>query len=295
MNQVEINLEQITLESLPSLSKTGSTRSILRLDKVHPIVSGNKWFKLRYYIAEALEGKKSTIASFGGAFSNHIVALAYACKALKLESVGFIRGEEAGSITLQDAAKAGMQLHYISRNDFNDKIYLKNLYHQPDWYWINEGGYGKIGAKGASTIFNTVDLNSFTHIVCAVGTGTMMAGLIDAANCHQQIIGISVLKNNFSIEAEVKYLLKKKDQPITIFYDYHFGGYAKHTPLLLNFMNELYLSEALPTDIVYTGKLMFAVNDLLTKKYFGDDANILVIHSGGLQGNRSLADGKLVF
>ncbi len=292
---MEISLEQITLESVPSLSKKGSTLSILRLDKVHPVVSGNKWFKLKHYLAEALEAKKNTIASFGGAFSNHIVALAYACKELKLASVGFIRGEAAGSITLKDASEAGMQLHYISRNDFCDKNQLKNLYHQPNWYWVNEGGYGSTGAKGASTIFEIVNLNSFTHIVCAVGTGTMMGGLIEAAYSHQKIIGISVLKNNFSIEAEVKFLLNKQDQPFTILYDYHFGGYAKHTPILLNFMNELFLSEALPTDIVYTGKLMFAVNDLVEKKYFGDDANVLVIHSGGLQGNRSLAKGKLVF
>ncbi len=292
---MKIDLQQIGLTSIKSLSAIGSKISILRLDMIHPIVSGNKWYKLRYYIEEAIALKKNTIASFGGAFSNHIVALAYICKQFELKSVGFIRGETGSSLSMQDAENEGMQLQFISRNDYKDKEYLKNLHHQPNWYWINEGGYGSIGAKGASTIFDTVDINPFTHIVCAVGTGTMMAGLINAANSTQKIIGISVLKNNFSIEAEVKCLLKKKDQPITIFYDYHFGGYAKHTPTLLNSMNELFLSEALPTDIVYTGKLMFAVNDLIIKKYFGNNANILVIHSGGLQGNRSLAEGKLVF
>lgn len=292
---MKINFKQIEVQALPSFSTSGINTSVLRLDLAHAVVSGNKWFKLRYYLAEAMAQKKHTIASFGGAYSNHIVALAYACKEMDIKSVGFIRGEAMDSISLRDAKNTGMELHYISRGNYKDKLTLKNKYHQPEWYWIEEGGYGLNGKKGAASIYNSAELSLFTHIICAVGTGTMMAGLLEAADPKQQIIGISVLKNNFSVEKEIQSILEKKTTPLNLINDYHFGGYAKQKPALLHFMNDLYMNEGLPTDFVYTGKLFYAVNELIQQKYFSNNANILVIHSGGLQGNRSLPIGRLVF
>ena len=139
------------------------------------------------------------------------------------------------------------------------------------------------------------DCKDYTTIIAAVGTGTMLAGLINAAEAHQQVIGIPVLKNEASIEAEIKTLLKDSTKPFTLLHNFHQGGYAKTNPALIAFMNQLWATEKIPTDIVYTGKLLMAVDSLLKENYFKEGSKILVIHSGGLQGNRSLPLGTLLY
>ncbi len=294
-----LNLTNVTIQKIQSLSKNEVNTSILRLDLLHPIISGNKWFKLRYYIEEAIRYKKKSIASYGGAFSNHLVALAFACKQNGLQSIGFIRGEKPTKLspTLISAASFGMELHFISRELYRDKVKLMNEYDDPNWLWVNGGGYGLLGAEGAATIAELFQQSSFSNIICSVGTGTMIAGIIKSAECYQQIIGISALKNNFSIQNEINNLLSESEKKKHYFinHEYHFGGYSKYTDTLINFMNTLWITEQIPTDIVYTGKLMYATNELINTNYFKPKSNLLIIHSGGLQGNSSLLNGQLLF
>lgn len=293
---MSFDTNKIILQPLHNLSTPSISVATLRTDLIHPIVSGNKWFKLRFYLEEANRLKSDTIASFGGAYSNHIVALAAACKLNGINSVGFIRGEAGNSPTLIEAASMGMKLYYISRESYQNKSEIIHQYAKENWYWIQEGGYGKQGALGAATMLSVRDCSAFTHIVCACGTGTMMAGIVAGSTSIQKVIGISVLKNNYGIEESVKKIIPLgTTKHFEIFHNYHFGGYAKHPPALIDYMNNLFKRVAVPTDLVYTAKLFYAVEDLLKQQYFGNQAAILIIHSGGLQGNRSLPSNSLVF
>ena len=297
-----LTLDPITIDPLTSLSSSTVEASMLRLDKLHPIVSGNKWFKLRYYIEEAISQSCSTIASFGGPYSNHLVALAYVAKENNVKSIGYVRASKEDTVTLslQEAQAYGMQLEFMGRTNFQEikNDLLKTNQHRSidnsSIYFIDEGGYGSIGAKGAATILNE-HCKHYTTIIAAVGTGTMLAGLINAAEAHQEIIGIPVLKNENTIEDEIKALLINKAASFSLLHNFHQGGYAKTNPALFDFMNQLWTLEKIPTDIVYTGKLLMAVDSLLKENYFKAGSKILVIHSGGLQGNRSLPLGTLLY
>ena len=297
-----IALDPISIDPLTSFSSSNMEASILRLDKLHPIVSGNKWFKLRYYIEDAISQSCSTIASFGGPYSNHLVALAYAAKENNVKSIGYVRASKEDILTpsLQEAQAYGMQLEFIGRTHFQEikndllKTNQQSSIDNDFIYFIDEGGYGTIGAKGAATILNT-HCKDYTTIIAAVGTGTMLAGLINAAEAHQDIIGIPVLKNENTIEDEIKALLINKAASFSLLHSFHQGGYAKTNPALFDFMNQLWTLEKIPTDIVYTGKLLMAVDSLLKENYFKAESKILVIHSGGLQGNRSLPLGTLLY
>lgn len=266
---------------------------------MHPVVSGNKWFKLRYYLEEAKLSGKDTVATFGGAYSNHIVATAFACKDSGLKSIGIIRGEKPPqlSASLEEALQYGMKLIYVDREAYRNKERLIHQYAEDNLYWINEGGYGIKGMMGAADILRLLNAASYTHIICACGTGTTLAGLIEAALPHQTCIGISVLKGHMNLEKDVMDLLppQHQDKKFEIFHDYHFGGYAKHPATLIDWMNELWRAGQLPTDIVYTSKLLYAVKDLARKDHFTNNDKLLIIHSGGLQGNRSLPKGTLEF
>ncbi|MCW3086982.1 MAG: 1-aminocyclopropane-carboxylate deaminase [Sediminibacterium sp.] len=289
----------INIQPVRGLSTGSVTTHILRLDLLHPVVSGNKWFKLQYYLQEAAHTGHHTIASFGGAYSNHIVALAWAAREKKLQSIGFIRGDIHTKLTptLEQAKNLGMKLVYVERERYRDKEILIREYAQPGTYWIMEGGYGILGARGAADILRVADTGNYTHIACAAGTGTMLAGLVKGKNEAQAVIGISVLKNHYGLEAGVQALLtgEEKQAPLTLLHDYHFGGYAKHPEVLLRFMKETWEQDRIPTDIVYTAKLLYGVKDLVNKGFFPAGSRVLVIHSGGLQGNQSLPPGTLPF
>ena len=292
----KINFDNITVDKISfaaSIEKQIEV-SILRIDKLHPVISGNKWFKLRFYLEEAKQLQKKTIVTFGGAYSNHIIATAAACKLNNLKSIGIIRGESNYlSPTLLQAKEYGMQLIFISRENYKEKKTSVELITDEN-HFINEGGYGEKGMKGAVTILDYCEKKNFTHICCAVGTGTMLAGLVKASLPGQSVIGISVMKNNFELEENVTSLLPEKNN-FRILHDYHFGGYAKHQPRLIEFINEFYRQTHIPSDFVYTGKLFYAVNDLIEKKFFPAGSKVLVIHSGGLQGNASLGKRTLIF
>lgn len=285
-------------QAIPSFSLAHKV-DCLRLDVMHPVVSGNKFFKLRFYIESALNKEAKTLASFGGPYSNHLVALAFAAKEAGLQSIGYIRTNENEPLTtsLAEAKSYGMALVFLGRTEFQSKkeALLKEAAANPTYYFIDEGGYGTIGAKGAATILTTHETAQYDYILAAVGTGTMLAGCINAALAHQKVIGIPVLKNEGSINTEIDALLIDTNKPYTLLHQFHQGGYAKTNPSMIAYMNTLWDKEKIPTDIVYTSKLFFAVDQLIQENYFEQGASILILHSGGLQGNRSLPAGSLRF
>jgi 1-aminocyclopropane-1-carboxylate deaminase len=286
---------EITALELPGFLKA----SVLRLDMVHPVISGNKWYKLKEYLKQAKEQDKSTIITYGGAYSNHIVATAAACNQFGLKSIGVIRGERPQNLshTLQDALTFGMRLIFISREEYKKKsipLELYNSYSPDELYFVNEGGYGYLGMLGAASIIKESDISIYTHIMAAVGTGTTLAGLLQASLPHQKIIGISVMKNNYSLQNAVTQLIPDRHN-FQVIHDFHFGGYAKCSPELIAFMNQWYKRTGIPSDFVYTGKLFYAFEQLAGQNFFPPHSNILIIHSGGLQGNRSLPQGSLLF
>lgn len=290
----ELNFNRISVQTITDtlFESSGIHVDVLRLDQLHPVVSGNKWFKLKYYLQYAIANNKKTVATFGGAFSNHIIATAYACNKLQLNCTGFIRGEtpKQYSQTLLDVTALNMQLEFLNREAYKNKQAVIDAH--PQTFFIPEGGFGMEGAEGAAEIIQLVpNLSKYNYIICAVGTGTMLAGIANASLPHQQCIGVSVMKNNFSLNAAVDSLLNvaKDKTRIDILHDYHFGGYAKCTTELITFMNRVGKEHGLPLDFVYTAKAFYAVCHLSEKKYFPEGANLLFIHSGGLQGNRSLS------
>ncbi len=271
---------------------------VLRLDAIHKNISGNKWFKLKYYLQDAVENGFKTVATFGGAYSNHIIAMAAACKNADLKSIGIIRGEGDVKLshTLLYAQQLGMQLQFVSRLKYRDKESIKKIF--TDAYCIDEGGYGSIGAKGAAEILGLSKFKtSYSHIICAVGTGTMMAGIIQSANPGQQVIGISAMKGNDELINKVSALLTDDcaEKQYHIEHLYHFGGYAKHPAELITYMNAVYTAHNLPTDIIYTAKVFYAIEQMVKNNDVPANSKVLMVHSGGLQGNLSLPNGKLYF
>jgi 1-aminocyclopropane-1-carboxylate deaminase/D-cysteine desulfhydrase-like pyridoxal-dependent ACC family enzyme len=252
---------------------------------------------------DAAEKKSQTLISFGGAYSNHIVATACAAKEAGFASVGIIRGEPAihPSPALQTATDCGMHLQFISRSAYKRKTepdFLMSLSEKfPSPYIIPEGGSGKAGVKGSEEILEFIEKDRYSHILCAIGTGTMWLGLANAAKLQQYVHGICVLKGMPDLLGEFGEQLNnpQKTDYCRIHYEYHFGGYAKKNQELIHFMNKLYKKTGIATDFVYTAKLFYAVTDLVSKNYFPTGSRLLLIHSGGLQGNRSLPAGTLNF
>ena len=282
------------------LSK-GVKVSMLRLDKIHPEISGNKIFKLYYFLEEAIASSHKTIITFGGAWSNHLSATAYACHISGIKCIGFVRGEEPKTFshTLRFCKKHGMQLEFISRDRYkkiNSPNFIERLKSEfGEHTLVPEGGFSFKGVKGAEKIISLVKKEIYTHVCCPVGTGTTFTGVINAINDNTQVIGFSVLKNLDDIAERLKTLNVDLTKNIIFNGDYHFGGYAKKTNELITFMNRFYEGNKIPLDFVYTGKMMFGIDDLIKKNYFSGGANILCIHTGGLQGNQSLPAGTLNF
>jgi len=281
----------INITKLIKDDSKGIAIDILRLDEIHAIISGNKWFKLQYYLNEAIAKKATVIATFGGPYSNHIVATAYAGKITGITTKGYIRGEQPRvlSHTLQHCVTYGMELQFLSRLAYDN---LKKSTALGNEYVIPEGGYGMLGSNGASNIQQFIPPN-YNTIICAVGSGTMIAGLCKTQQPGQSILGIVITKGNTSIVNEINTLLPlDKHQNYTLNNGYHFGGYAKHTQELLLFMQQINHTYQVPLDFVYTAKAFYGVMDLYKNNYFAEGSNILFIHSGGIQGNSSLENYK---
>lgn len=273
---------------------------MLRLDRLHPVVSGNKWFKLSEHLRLAAG---STILTFGGAWSNHLVATAYAAREAGLKAIGIVRGERSPALsdTLQEATAYGMQLEFISRQQYAEKEqpqFLQQLTSRfPGVYIIPEGGGGMPGIIGSEMILSKINAADYTHVLCAVGTGTTLLGLVRTSHHGQKVLGVPVLKGIETLSAvdPTNLLTTEQASRTHLLTGYHFGGYARHPQPLLDFMNRFYTNSKMPTDIVYTGKLFYAVYDSILNDYFPARSRLLIIHSGGLQGNRSLSAGQLVF
>ncbi len=302
---MDIDYQNITIDELQNelFTQKQVTLSVLRLDKIDPILSGNKLFKLHCFLQQAKEQNKNTIVTFGGAYSNHLAATAYACKLHNLQAIGIIRGEKSATLshTLQHCIKNNMQLQFISREEYDKKEtsqFLGTLQNQyKNSILIPEGGFSSLGSKGAGLIMDVFNVRNYTHICLAVGTATTLGGIVQNASTSQQIIAIPVLKGFTDLEERLYTLTHKKYKPtqLTTWSEYHFGGYAKKTTPLLNFMNECWVKYQLPLDFVYTAKAFYGVIDKIKNDYFAPSSNILFIHTGGLQGNLSLPANTLLF
>ncbi|WP_057938873.1 1-aminocyclopropane-1-carboxylate deaminase/D-cysteine desulfhydrase [Algoriphagus resistens] len=288
----------VQLLSHPILAGKGLELAVKRLDLVHPAISGNKFFKLKYNLEQAKSEGKSKILTFGGAFSNHIYATAEAAKAENMLAIGVIRGERTEPLnrTLSHAESLGMQLHFIDRSTYKNKtepgflVGLKEKF--GDFYLIPEGGTNGLAIRGTSEILTPEDQN-FSFICSSIGTGGTFAGLYSSLSAHQKLLGFSALKGEF-IHQEISGLTGKyhlsSPGSYGIFTNYHFGGYAKHSQELIDFIWAFYESFGIVLDPVYTGKMAFGIWDLIKNDYFAKGSKILMIHTGGLQGNTGFTE-----
>ena len=266
---------------------------IKREDQIHLSISGNKYRKLKYNLIEAKKQSFKTLLTFGGAYSNHIAAVASAGNQFGFKTIGVIRGEELeGKInenkTLDFAAKCGMELKFVSREDYRNKdsrIFIEKLKENIGaFYLIPEGGTNALAIIGCEEILTESDFK-FNYICCSVGTGGTISGLINCSQSSQQVLGFSALKGDFLKDDISKFAIKNNWKLIT---DYHFGGYAKINSELVSFINEFKQNSNIPLDPIYTGKMMFGIFDLIEKGYFPKGSKILAIHTGGLQGIESM-------
>lgn len=263
--------------------------TVKRLDLIHPQISGNKFYKLKYNLLEAQCLGFKRVLTFGGAYSNHIAATAYAAKLFGFESIGIIRGEELANKplnqTLYTAQQHAMQLHFVSRENYKKKQevdFLTQLQNQfPDCYIIPEGGTNALALQGTQEILSPYDQEHFDIVCCAVGTGGTIAGLIEASSKSQLILGFSALKGDF-LTQQVRSHTQKNNWRITD--DYCFGGYAKTQPALLDFIQQFEQRQQIPLEPIYTGKMLYGIFAQLKQNYFAKHSRILMIHSGGLQG-----------
>ena len=274
---------------LPILEEKGITLNIKREDLIHPLISGNKYRKLKYNILTAKTAKEDTLLTFGGAYSNHIAATAYAGKQEGLRTIGVIRGEELKdkwqkNTTLLLARTHGMQFKFVSREAYRNKdtsefkTQLKKEFGR--FYMLPEGGTNGLAVEGCQEIMTPADAQ-FHVITSAVGTGGTIAGIINASNNKQRIIGFPALKGDFLQEDICKFANKKNWE---LQNKYHFGGYGKVSPILIQFINDFKKQTNIPLDPIYTGKMLYGVIQMITEDCFKSGTKILAIHTGGLQG-----------
>jgi 1-aminocyclopropane-1-carboxylate deaminase len=260
-------------------------------------MSGNKWFKLKYNLQEARRQRKKTLLTFGGAYSNHIYAVAAAGKIFNFNTVGIIRGEEHLPLnpTLSFANENGMELFYLDRTSYRKKsspeIINKLQEKFGDFYLLPEGGTNELAVKGCSEIINKINID-FDYVCCPCGTGGTLAGLISGLNGNNFALGFAVLKGASFLKDNVQSLLQNSDgnsfKNWDINLDYHLGGYARVKLELMDFVNRFTSLTNIPIEPIYTGKMLFGIYDQVSKGYFKDGSCIIAIHTGGLQGLRGL-------
>lgn len=269
-----------------------TTITVKRVDRVHTTISGNKFYKLKYNLMQAKQQGFNQILSFGGAYSNHIFAIAHACNAYGFDSIGIIRGQELASKplnhTLQTAQSLGMQLDFISRSDYRNKHtseFLAQLKAQyPNAYIIPEGGTNQLAVKGCSEILSKEDTQNFDVIVLAVGTGGTIAGIMNTCisdNSNQQVIGFSALNSDYQAD-DINKLISNNYNNWQLYKDDVFGGYGKYNDELLAFIESIKQQASIPLEPIYTGKAMYRLQQLLKQGEF-ESKRILFIHTGGLQ------------
>ena len=276
-------------QAIPINLPKGISLVIKREDLIHPFVSGNKFRKLKYNLLQAKAENQSTLLTFGGAYSNHIAAVAYAGKENGFQTIGIIRGDELGdkiesNPTLKFAQECGMQFEFVSRETYRLKreaTFLEQLQQQYGaFYLIPEGGTNAFAIQGCEEILTPEDA-SFDFVACSIGTGGTISGLINSVLPHQKVLGFPALKGDF-LQDEIRNFVRQDNWELIT--DYHFGGYGKVTNDLIDWINQFYEQTQIPLDPVYTGKMVFGIVDLIAKNYFPENAKILLIHTGGLQG-----------
>jgi 1-aminocyclopropane-1-carboxylate deaminase len=276
-------------QAIPINLPKGISLVIKREDLIHPFVSGNKFSKLKYNLLQAKAENQSTLLTFGGAYSNHIAAVAYAGKENGFQTIGIIRGDELAdkiesNPTLNFAQECGMQFEFVSRETYRlktEESFLKQLQQQYGaFYLIPEGGTNTFAIQGCEEILTPEDA-SFDYVACAIGTGGTISGLINSVLPHQKVLGFPALKGDF-LQDEIRNFVRQDNWELIT--DYHFGGYGKVTNDLIDWINQFYEQTQIPLDPVYTGKMVFGIVDLIAKNYFPENAKILLIHTGGLQG-----------
>ena len=264
-----------------------------REDRLHPTISGNKFRKLKYNLIEAKAQGLISLLTFGGAYSNHIAAVAAAGLECGFQTIGIIRGEELAdkipdNPTLRQAQNLGMKLHFISRSDYRRKTdvdFIEQLKQQFGvFYLIPEGGTNQLAVQGCEEILTAQDKQYFDYICCAVGTGGTIAGIINSTSNTQKTLGFPALKGDFLFD-EIRQWTTRSNWDLCL--DYHFGGYAKTTPELLQFIQQFQQKTDIEIEPIYMGKMLFGIFDLVEKGYFPANSKILAIHTGGLQGNLS--------
>ena len=264
-----------------------------RDDLLHPIISGNKWRKLKYILNHALSLGADTLISMGGAYSNHLHALAYVGKVLGLKTIGLIRGEPAANLTptLLDMQHWGMELRFVSRSEYRLLRQYKHWADLPDLtagqYWLPEGGAQALALQGAAELVQEIDI-PYDTLCVPCGTATTLAGLVNALDDTIEVLGFAAFKNAGFLTADVNALLPQSRTNWRINLDYHFGGFAKTNAPLLAFIDQFEASTQIPLEAVYTGKMLYGLYDLIQKQTFKPNQRIIAVHTGGLQGKRGL-------
>jgi 1-aminocyclopropane-1-carboxylate deaminase len=294
-----IKLEQsfqpsiLTKVNDPLLEKHQVELWIKRDDLLHPIISGNKWRKLKYILNHALSLDAHTLISMGGAYSNHLHALAYIGNVLGLKTIGLIRGEPAASLTpsLLDMQHWGMELKFVSRSEYRLLRQYKHWADLPDLkpqqYWLPEGGAQTLALKGVAELVREIDM-TYDTLCVPCGTGTTLAGLVNALDDNIEVIGFAALKNAGFLTVDVNALLPQPRANWHINLEYHFGGFAKTNAELLAFIDQFEAMTQIPLEPVYTGKMLYALYDLIQKSAFKPNQRIIAVHTGGLQGKRGI-------
>lgn len=266
---------------------------ILRLDQIHPQISGNKWFKLKENIKAAQSGGFETLLTFGGAFSNHLIATAATAHQFGLQAIGIVRGfhaREQPSATLLECEALGMKLVYVSREDYNKKTeqdYLEQLQQQyPGTFIIPEGGSNNLGAEGAGAIAAYIPTDA-DWVVLPIGTGTTFCGIRNKLDEHIAMLGFPVMKGGEYLSEEISNRTSRGNWLLEA--SFHFGGFAKYTGELIRFMNDFYAKCSIPLDFVYTGKMMYGIFQMIHEGKIPAGSHIIGTHTGGLQGNRSIS------
>ena len=283
----------------PLLSERKISLFIKREDLNHPHMSGNKWHKLKYNLQNAINEGKGTLLTFGGAYSNHIYAVAAAGKIFNFRTIGIIRGEEHLPLnpTLSFAVENGMKIYYLDRKSYRKKEsseIIKQLQEKfGDFYLLPEGGTNELAVRGCSEIINQIEIK-FDYICCPCGTGGTLAGLISGLNGNKIALGFAVLKGASFLKENVRSLLQNSNlspvQNWDINLDYHLGGYARVNSVLMGFVNQFTSLTNIPIEPIYTGKMLYGIYDLVSKGYFKEGSCIIAIHTGGLQGLKGLFD-----
>ena len=280
--------------SVPFFEEYGVRVFVKRDDLIHPYISGNKWRKLKYPLHDAKSRSKNLLVTFGGAWSNHLLATACAGAKFGFNTYGFVRGETIDNPVLKLCTIFGMQLHFVSREAYRDKkaLFEQEFHANTDAYFIDEGGYGESAAVGCSEIISELQQH-YNHCFCACGTGTTLAGLAQGIqNLHldTSLHGVPVLKGGDFIREEIAKLGVLNPESISLHLDYHFGGYAKTKPELIAFIKAFSQQTGILIEPTYTGKLFYAVQDLISKKEIPSGSKVLVVHSGGLTGLLGMLD-----